>query len=323
MGVNWIDVIFPRPAPTTCMLYAEKLELSEKDENPARDSLRALIVFALFALTFGAFMLASLFRAAWAQRRVLPLLSLVGGGVFLATCLLDLLPDALESFEKAEVSFSFPLAEACVGLGFMIVLSIEQLAIYLQEIGVIGSGHVQLHEHDGETIEEENEHRSESNRHDENASISAIIMVVAISLHALFEGISLAVISDPPKLLEIFLALAIHKTIIGFTLGVRLWQSGLRPLIITLCGAILAMQVIVGGLGGIGIMHFLSGGSRSTASLVTTILQGISCGTFLYITTFEILPHELDKPGFRMQKLASIFVGCVIVIAFTLCFPDA
>ncbi|CAJ0924306.1 unnamed protein product, partial [Mesorhabditis belari] len=290
MGVNWIDVIFPRPAPTTCMLYAEKLELSEKDENPARDSLRALIVFALFALTFGAFMLASLFRAAWAQRRVLPLLSLVGGGVFLATCLLDLLPDALESFEKAEVSFSFPLAEACVGLGFMIVLSIEQLAIYLQEIGVIGSGHVQLHEHDGETIEEENEHRQ------------ALI------------------IRDISK---IFLALAIHKTIIGFTLGVRLWQSGLRPLIITLCGAILAMQVIVGGLGGIGIMHFLSGGSRSTASLVTTILQGISCGTFLYITTFEILPHELDKPGFRMQKLASIFVGCVIVIAFTLCFPDA
>ncbi|CAJ0574042.1 unnamed protein product, partial [Mesorhabditis spiculigera] len=322
MKPHWIDVLFPSTRTDSCHPEIKRLERDLYEPDGPRDSLRALILFLLFAMTFGAFMLARIFQAPWAQRAVLPLVSMIGGGVFLSTCLLDILPDAMESLEKAEIDMEFPLAEACLGLGFVIVLTIEQVAIHLQEIGVIGGSHVQIHDHDHGESHASHEHSAIQEAPDSSAALSAIIMVVAISVHALFEGVSLAIIDEPAKLLQIFLALAIHKTIIGFTLGIRLWQSGLRQLVIVICGLILAIQVMIGGLAGISLMHFLSGGSRATAALVTTVLQGFSCGTFLYITTCEILPHELGKPGLRLAKLGAMCFGCLIVLAFTLAFPD-
>ncbi|VDM70159.1 unnamed protein product [Strongylus vulgaris] len=97
----------------------------------------------------------------------------------------------------------------------------------------------------------------------------------------------------------------------------------MKTLWIAFCACLFSIQVLIGGLGGMEIMSMLSGGDRTTAALVSTILQGVACGTFLYITTFEILPHELEKTGTRLVKLACLFIGVSIVVAFMLLFPDA
>jgi zinc transporter 1/2/3 len=48
------------------------------------------------------------------------------------------------------------------------------------------------------------------------------------------------------------------------------------------------------------------------------ILQGIAGGTFLYITFFEVLPHELNSPGNRMPKLLFVLSGfsCICGLLF-------
>ena len=53
------------------------------------------------------------------------------------------------------------------------------------------------------------------------------------------------------------------------------------------------------------------------------VLLGIACGTFLYITTFEIVPHELEKTGSRLVKLLCLLTGVVIIIVFMLVSPEA
>ena len=38
-------------------------------------------------------------------------------------------------------------------------------------------------------------------------------------------------------------------------------------------------------------------------------ISGIAGGTFLYVTFFEILPHELDVPTKRLMKVSFILLG--------------
>jgi zinc transporter 1/2/3 len=62
---------------------------------------------------------------------VFSLVSCFGAGVFLATCLLHLLPEATESIEKAKdalkLDIDFPISELCFSFGFLLVLLIEQV----------------------------------------------------------------------------------------------------------------------------------------------------------------------------------------------------
>merc|ERR1712122_455143 len=42
---------------------------------------------------------------------------------------------------------------------------------------------------------------------------------------------------------------------------------------------------------------------------LSTVLQGLATGTFLYITFFEVLPLEFNSRRWRLQKVASLVLG--------------
>ncbi|CAL2027491.1 unnamed protein product [Caenorhabditis brenneri] len=284
-----------------------------------KDALRAVLLFVLFGLTFGAGLIATFLKGEWARSHILSFVSCIGGGVFLGACLLDLLPDSIESFEKTKVSTEFPVPLAFVAVGFLLVLTIDQVVKAARERNVFGNVGYHIHSHD-------HEQRMEEQGEEEEVAQSAIgvtMLVLALSVHALFEGLSLAVTSDASQLLQIFGALILHKCIMGFCLGVRLVQANLSTPWIALAQFLFSVQVLIGGLAGIGIMKFISGGEQSLAAIVSSALQAIACGTFLYITTFEVIPHELHNGKFRILKTLFIYFGFGIVVAFILIFPEA
>jgi len=70
---------------------------------------------------------------------------------------------------------------------------------------------------------------------------------------------------------------------------------------------------------GLGIGIILSDMEQSLFSdIANGILQGIAGGTFLYITFFEVLPHELNSPNNRMPKLLFVLAGysCICGLLF-------
>ncbi|CAI2292598.1 unnamed protein product [Caenorhabditis sp. 36 PRJEB53466] len=287
-------------------LFVEGLKNSDRAEP--KDALRAVLLILLFAFTFGAGMLATFLQGEWANSHILSFFSCIGGGVFLGACLLDLLPDSIETFENAKITTSFPIPFFCFALGFLLVLSVDQLVKTIRDRSSFGAIGYHVHSH-GEvnTTGENSEHHEEDSG---QSGFRVSMLVCALSIHALFEGLSLAVTTDPSQLLQIFGALAIHKCIMGFCLGVRLIQSRL-------------VQVLIGGITGIGLMRFISRGDETLAAAVSSVLQAIACGTFLYITTFEVIPHELHGGKYRILKMIFICAGFGLVVAFILVFPDA
>nr|KAF6291714.1 solute carrier family 39 member 1 [Myotis myotis] len=71
------------------------------------------------------------------RQKVLSLVSCFAGGVFLATCLLDLLPDYLSAIDEAlaalHVTLQFPLQEFILAMGFFLVLVMEQITLAYKE----------------------------------------------------------------------------------------------------------------------------------------------------------------------------------------------
>uniref|UniRef100_A0A8R1I2W9 Zinc transporter ZIP1 n=1 Tax=Caenorhabditis japonica TaxID=281687 RepID=A0A8R1I2W9_CAEJA len=181
---------------TSWHLIGRILETNYERSEP-RDSLRAVLLFLLFLLTFASGMIATLLKGQWARSYILSFVACIGGGVFLGACLLDLLPDCIESFENVKLSTKFPVPLAFVALGFLIVLTIDQLMKTAKDRNIFGrvGNYLHIHEH-----EEQRESQGESIH---QSGISVSLLVCALSVHALFEGISLAVVPEATQILQV------------------------------------------------------------------------------------------------------------------------
>ncbi|KAI6225411.1 Zinc transporter ZIP1 [Aphelenchoides fujianensis] len=317
---------------------------------PTRNALKSVLLLTLFFATFLASISALILKRA-ARHSSSPhsraatafsLISCFGGGVFLATCLMHLLPESMEQIEKAQKLMDwksdFPLAELMISLGFMFVLTIEQAVIFAHEREWIGGGHQRLMHDDeppaaasvasvevvpAEGADESAVVEDEHFEHETHSTMRALLLVLAISLHAVFEGLSVGMIVDVAALLQICGALLIHKVVIGISLGIRLVQSKMRPRTVVFCCLLFSGQILIGGFAGLGIMKVLNAESRGVATFISGILQSFAAGTFLYITSFEILPHELNKKGYRPLKMVTLMAGFALITLFIIVFPDA
>ncbi|XP_074651816.1 zinc transporter ZIP1-like [Tubulanus polymorphus] len=139
-----------------------------------------------------------------------------------------------------------------------------------------------------------------------HSPVRAIILLLALSLHSVFEGLAVGLQPNTNAVLQIFLALFLHKCILAFSLGLNLVQSRLTVKAIVKSNLLFSIMSPLG----IGIGILVNDMSDSIYSnLANGILQGIACGTFLYVTFFEVLPHEFNSSDDRLLKLLFLLLG--------------
>ncbi|XP_054933014.1 zinc transporter ZIP1-like [Dermacentor andersoni] len=280
------------------------------------------------------------------------LVSCFGGGVFLATCLLHLLPEARNQFNKGIVDRwenvpDFPFVEfLCIG-GLLLVLIIEQVALFwkeahsratfnasspfgrdtpvanygsLQQSDSYGDGLVRgVADNTGVEDAEAEEHTMESMHGDPNShsSLRSIVLVLSLSLHSIFEGIAIGLQPNVQLLLQILVAVSIHKSILAVTLGINLAHSRLGRCSIFTSALTFSLMAPLGMVFAILIMQADTG----EAALLNGILQGLACGTFLYVTFFEVLPHEMSHTHNRLPKVLSMVLGVGTITMLLLFLP--
>ncbi|XP_040053000.2 zinc transporter ZIP1 [Gasterosteus aculeatus] len=262
------------------------------------------------------------------HRTVLSLISCFAGGVFLAACFLDIIPDYLSDI-KAEldarsVETSFPLAEFIMAAGFFMVLILERVVQNCREmrgtreeraplIPDNRNGHGHGHGHGSSPDLEGSGHHVHVD-FQAHSPFRSFMLFLSLSLHSVFEGLAIGLQSTDSKVLEICIAILVHKSIIVFSLSVKLVQSAVRPLWVAAYIGVFAMMSPIGIAIGISVME----AQLAAGALIQAVLEGLAAGTFIYITFLEILPHELNSPGKQLLKVLFILLGFSVMACLTL-----
>lgn len=329
---------------------------------------KAITLFVLFALTMVTGLIPvfidkrakrtsprriTSYHSSQRRSRILSYCNCFAGGVFFATCLLDLLPMVEEkykvAFNQANIHTVFPVAEFTTCVGLFIILAVEQTVHFFHERSGTRSPFFHSHEdkeacapllndavhnidsvstlggsivQDGDSFKTPRTRTAVRNppserRHvknvngEESGALRSYILLLALSLHSLFEGIALGLIQEVDRLTQVAVAVVIHKTIIAFSLGINMVQHEMSVSAIAKSCFLFSVMGPVGI--GVGIAVIQSS-STFEAAMSSAVLQGIANGSFLFVTFFEIFQKELSyAKGNRLLKVLFMIVGFSVV----------
>lgn len=147
-------------------------------------------------------------------------------------------------------------------------------------------------------------------------SFRGLLAVLALSFHAVFEGLAVGLESSVGNVWYLFAAIATHKLVIAFCVGVELISTRTKLVLIFVYLATFAAVTPLGI--GVGIALSNDGEEAGTSSVATVILQGMAAGTLLYVVFFEVLQRERANTKSGIWQLIAIVAGFVIMLALQL-----
>jgi len=144
----------------------------------------------------------------------------------------------------------------------------------------------------------------------EELSIRSIVLLLALSLHSLFEGVSVGLQNTIMQLIGLSVGVTVHGCLVAFALGMALasHHHSSRFTIVRF-GAVYSIMVP----GGIGIGMAIGTVRGFVGRLISGLLQALTAGTFIYVIFIEIFPNEIDRNRNRLLKILIMFVGFVII----------
>ncbi|VDK42948.1 unnamed protein product [Anisakis simplex] len=270
----------------------------------------------------------------------LSLLSCFAGGVFLATCFLDVIPHVNSNFrmfnKNSSLNTVYPLPELLFCVGFFLVYLIEEICSRLIS---------------GSTPTSQTSSMSsiaESLNKTETVTLQSITFTVAMSFHSILEGLALGVQDDRMAITTLFISLMLHKGIEAFSVGLQIAKSNSQQIkIAALTIFIYSLMTPIGSLIGVYIQEqfdliteifdvilirddcplkydqprFMNAFQSASIRPVLKeglifVLEALAVGTFIYVTFFEVLAEEKANEFSNIVQLFAIIAGFSVIALF-------
>jgi zinc transporter ZupT len=167
---------------------------------------------------------------------------------------------------------------------------------------IVEEGDVDIH---GHKLSQEEQNRLRYRR-----TIDAYISALAISLHCVFNGLSLGVYtastqSDVSSFWTLFGATVGHKLVDGFAVGIPLMRANLGLITTLVIAVLVASSTPIGIL----IGYFASNVKSDGRYLAQAILMSLSSGSFFYIALIEMIPNGVKGHDFVWLKWLCVGIG--------------
>ena len=111
-------------------------------------------------------------------------------------------------------------------------------------------------------------------------------------------------------------AVATHKYVISFCVGLELCNSRTRLLIYSAYMIVFAVFSPIGIV--IGIIITSQSGTGSAYYVIVAILQAMAGGTIIYVVVFEILERERSKNVSGLAQLCFVLLGFCVLLSVEL-----
>ena len=131
------------------------------------------------------------------------------------------------------------------------------------------------------------------------------ILLIALSLHGLFEGSALGVMHTLKNTIFLLLAILAHKWAESFALGISFYKSGTEK------STFIKMIIIYSLFTPFGIVIGLI--FAEAGKLIQGILLSISGGTFLYVSASEVIVEEFSITKYKYRKYIFYLLGGILV----------
>lgn len=141
-------------------------------------------------------------------------------------------------------------------------------------------------------------------------NLTSLLLLLALSIHAFFEGIALGLLDKDRELLYMCIAICFHKWVEAISIGINLSKTMIQKEILMMLITIFSLTTPLGILCGLIL--------RGISKIFEAIFLSISAGTFLYIAASEVIIEEFSVSQFKNQKFFGFVAGAFIISIFTI-----
>jgi zinc transporter 1/2/3 len=129
--------------------------------------------------------------------------------------------------------------------------------------------------------------------------------MIALSVHSIFEGIALGLMTDLNSAINLILSIFIHKFAESMSISIAMTKSKMEFSRLFKFIFLFSLATPTGIAIGIALSN--------TPEIVSIIFTSMAGGTFIYVSCSELIVEEFSLPGSRWIKLLAFTIGAVFI----------
>jgi zinc transporter 1/2/3 len=131
------------------------------------------------------------------------------------------------------------------------------------------------------------------------------VLMIALSVHSIFEGIALGLINEMGPFINLMLSIMIHKFAESMSISIAMQKSGFEFKKLFYFMLLFSFATPIGTTMGLLL--------NSASKLVNVIFTSLAGGSFIYVSCSELIVEEFSLPGNRWWKLFAFMLGAIFI----------